>query len=381
VGERVRFVDLRAAQAQIADELVDATRRVIASGWYIRGPEVESFEREWAEYCGTEHCVGVGTGLGALELVLRAWGVGPGDEVIVPSNTYIASWLAVTEVGATPVPVEPDPSTSNLDPEHVEAAIGPRTKVVMPVHLYGQCADLDPILGLARSCGARVLEDAAQAHGAEYKGRRAGALGDAAAFSFYPTKNLGALGDGGAVTTNDPELADAVRVLGNYGSRRKYENEIKGTNSRLDEMQAALLRVQLRHLDAWNESRRERAAAYDSALEGLEGLALPHVAPGCLPVWHVYVVHHPERDRLERDLAERGVDTLVYYPVPPHLSGAYADLGLVEGRFPLAERLAATNLALPIGPHLDADQQQRVIDAVRSAASRREASAPTPGRP
>jgi dTDP-4-amino-4,6-dideoxygalactose transaminase len=240
---------------------------------------------------------------------------------------------------------------------------------------------MDPILELARSCGARVLEDAAQAHGAEYKGRRAGALGDAAAFSFYPTKNLGALGDGGAVTTNDPELADAVRLLGNYGSRRKYENEIKGTNSRLDELQAALLRVQLGHLDEWNDGRRERAAAYDSALEGLDGLTLPRVAPDCVPVWHVYVVHHPERDRVERELAERGVDTLVYYPVPPHLSSAYADLGLAVGAFPVAERLAATNLALPIGPHLDPSQQQRVIDAVRSAASRREASAPTPGRP
>jgi dTDP-4-amino-4,6-dideoxygalactose transaminase len=366
---RVPFLDLGASYRELQAELDEATARVMASGWYVLGPEVEAFEEAFAAYCGTDHCVGVGNGLEALELVLRAWDVGPGDEVIVPSNTYIASWLAVTAVGATVVPVEPDRATSNLDAARVEAAVTARTKAVLPVHLYGQCVDMDPLTELARRHGLRILEDAAQAHGAEYRGRRAGALGDAAAFSFYPTKNLGAYGDGGAVTTSDPELADRLRLLRNYGSRVKYHNEIAGTNSRLDPLQAALLRVRLRHLDAWNARRAAAAARYGEALAGDPDLRLPHVPEGMKPAWHVYAVHHPERDRLQAALAEAGVQTLIFYPVPPHLSGAYAHLGWREGSWPLAEELASTTLGLPIGPHLTAADQARVIEAVRLAAS------------
>ena len=337
------------------------------SGWYILGEELDAFEREWAEYCGTGCCVGVGSGLSALELVLRAWEIGPGDEVIVPSNTYIASWLAVSHVGARPIPVEPDPRTANIDPERIEAAVTPRTRAIMVVHLYGHCADLDPILSVARQRGLRVLEDAAQAHGAEYRGRRAGGLGDAAAFSFYPTKNLGAFGDGGAVTTDDADLADAVRLLRNYGSPKKYWNEVVGTNSRLDELQAALLRVRLRHLDEWNERRAAAAERYAQSLGDLPGLTLPGVTPGSRPVWHVYVVRHLLRDRLQRELEASGVQTLTFYPIPPHLSGAYQDYGWSAGAFPIAEELARTNLALPIGPHLSGDQQTAVVEALSVA--------------
>ncbi|MGH2951619.1 MAG: DegT/DnrJ/EryC1/StrS family aminotransferase [Solirubrobacterales bacterium] len=364
----VPFLDLQAAYSEIGTELDEAYRRVMRSGRYILGAELEAFEREWADYCGVEHAVGVGSGLSALELVLRGWGIGPGDEVIVPSNTYIASWLAVTQAGAKVVPVEPDPTTANIDPEAIEAAVTPRTRAIMAVHLYGFCADLDPILGIARRHDLRVVEDAAQAHGARYRGRRAGSLADAAGFSFYPTKNLGAYGDGGAVTTDDATLADAVRLLRNYGSPRKYCNDVAGTNSRLDELQAALLRVRLQYLDEWNRRRAALAERYSSGLAGSDYLRLPVVSDGAEHAWHVYVVHHPKRDRLQEALAAHGVQTLIFYPVPPHLSDAYRAEGWAEGAFPVAEDLARTNLGLPIGPHVTREQQDQAISGLRHAA-------------
>lgn len=361
----IPFLDLRAATVEIRSELDVAIGRVLASGWYILGPEVEAFEREYAEFVGTDHCVGVGNGLDAIELALRALGVGVGDEVIVPSNTYIATWLAVTRLGARVVPVEPNLETYNLDPGRVEAAMTPLTKAIVAVHLYGQPAEMDPLRIIASERGAGLVEDAAQAHGATYRGRQVGGLGDAAAWSFYPTKNLGALGDGGAVTTNDPGLADRVRVLRNYGSRKKYVNEIAGVNSRLDELQAAILRVKLPLLHRWNERRRRVAARY---LDGLRGTAvtLPATTPGAEPVWHLFVVRSHSRDRLQKHLAKNGVQTLIHYPVPPHLQTAYADLRHPVGAFPIAERIHSECLSLPIGPHLSDEGVEDVIGALRS---------------
>ena len=361
---RIPLLDLRAAYDELRDEIDQACRRVMDSGRYILGEEVDAFEREWAEYCGTTHCVGTGNGLDALHLILRGMGIGPGDEVIVPSNTYIATWLAVSYAGATPVPLEPDPATHNLDPARIEGAVTSRTRAIIPAHLYGLPAEMDPILETARRHGLKVVEDAAQAHGASYKRRRCGSLADAAGFSFYPTKNLGAFGDAGAVTTDDDELADRVRVLRNYGSRRRYENEVKGLNSRLDPLQAAILRVKLRHLDAWNHRRAERASQYLEELRDIDGLALPPTTTWTTSSWHLFVVRHPMRDELAKILDSEGVDSLIHYPVPPHLSEAYLELGLGRGSLPIAEELAGSVLSLPLGPHLSAEHQQRVIKAV-----------------
>ena len=360
------LVDLRAPYRELQAELDAAYRRVMESGWYILGEEVEAFEREFAAYCGVKHCVGVGNGLEALHLILRAYEIGPGDEVIVASNTYIATWLAVSYAGAIPVPVEPDPRTSNLDPARLAAAITPRTRAIMPVHLYGQPADMGPMLEIARGHGLRVIEDAAQAHGARYAGRRAGALGDAAGWSFYPTKNLGAMGDAGAVTTDDDGLADRLRLLRNYGSRAKYYNEVKGFNSRLDPLQAAFLRVKLKHLDEWNARRKVVAQRYLDLLAGAPELTLPFVPAWADPAWHVFVVGHPRRDALQKHLTQAGIGTLIYYPVPPHLSDAYAFMGGRAGDFPIAEQLARTNLSLPMGPHLSLESVEVVAQAVRA---------------
>jgi dTDP-4-amino-4,6-dideoxygalactose transaminase len=363
---KVPFLDFVGPYEELKAELDEAYVRFMRSGWYILGREVEAFEEEFAAYCGVQHCVGVGNGLEALHLILRGYGIGAGDEVIVPSNTYIATWLAVSYAGATPVPVEPDPQTFNIDPARIEAAVTARTKAIMPVHLYGQPADMDPIMEFAMKRGLKVIEDNAQAHGARYKGRRTGSLGDAAGNSFYPGKNLGALGDAGAVTTNDAALADRVRTLRNYGSRKKYYNDHKGYNSRLDELQAAFLRVKLKRLDEWNGRRRAIATRYQSELPR-SGLGVPTAPSWSEPVWHLFVVRHKERDRLQQNLNQGGIGTLIHYPVPPHLSGAYADMGMAEGSFPIAEAVAATVLSLPIGPHLTPAQAAAVVEQVHKA--------------
>jgi dTDP-4-amino-4,6-dideoxygalactose transaminase len=362
----VHFTQLDLAYQELRAEIDAAVSRVLASGWYIGGPEVARFEQAYAAFCGAGHCVGVGNGLDALHLALRAMDVGPGDEVILSSNSYIATLLAVSMVGATPVLVEPDPVTHNLDPARIEAAITDRTRVLLPTHLYGQPADLDPMLAIAREHGLRVLEDAAQAHGAEYKGRRIGAHGDAVAWSFYPTKNLGAMGDAGALTTNDPEIAERLRVLGNYGSSKRYVNEVRGVNSRLDPLQAAILSAKLPHLDAWNERRRAIARHYSDRLAD-SGIALPAVPNWASPVWHLYVVQSADRDKIAAALDDAGIQALIHYPIPPHLQRAYADLGLPEGSFPIAERLAKEVLSLPIGPHMSIEEADEVAAAVRGA--------------
>lgn len=360
---KVPFLDLGAAYRELKPEIDAAVARVLESGWYILGPEVEAFESEWAAYCEAKHAVGLANGLDALTLALRALDIGSGDEVIVPSNTYIATWLAVTEVGATPVPVEPDPQTYNIDPARIEAAITPRTRALLPVHLYGQPADMNPILEIARRHDLRVVEDGAQAHGARYKGRRIGAHGDIVCWSFYPGKNLGALGDAGAITTNDATLADRVAVLRNYGSRKKYVNEERGMNSRLDPIQAAVLRVKLSHLDDWTERRRAIAARYNERL-GVSELILPHVPSWAEPVWHLYVVRNANRVTLATRLSENGIGTLIHYPIAPHMQAAYADLGYAKDAFPLAQILADEVLSLPIGPQISAEDCEMVVAAI-----------------
>jgi dTDP-4-amino-4,6-dideoxygalactose transaminase len=358
----VPFLDLAAVYRELQTEIDNAVSRSLASGYYIGGPEVEAFESEFAAYCGATRAVGVANGLDALHLALRAMDVGPGDEVIVPSNTYIATWLAVSQCGALPVPVEPDAHNYNIDPARIEAAITSRTKVVLPVHLYGQSADLDPILLIARKHGLRVLEDGAQAHGARYKGKRIGAHGDAVAWSFYPGKNLGAMGDAGAVTTNDAYLADRIRVLGNYGSKVKYVHEVQGCNSRLDPVQAAILRVKLKHLNAWNARRARVAEVYHRRLNGAN-LILPYVPAWAESVWHLYVVQHRQRDALQQSMAADDVDTLIHYPTPPHRQQAYAKLGMALGTYPLAEQLANCALSLPIGPTISESEIDSVIQS------------------
>lgn len=360
----VPFLDLKAAYIECQSEIDAAVQRVLHSGYYIGGPEVDAFEAEFAAFCDAKECVGVANGLDALHLALRAMDVGPGDEVIVPSNTYIATWLAVSQCGATVVPVEPDARTFNLDPALIEAAITPRTKVILPVHLYGQPADIDPILAIARKHRLRVLEDGAQAHGSRYKGKRIGAHGDVVAWSFYPGKNLGAIGDGGAITTDDPVLADRIRVLRNYGSRVKYVNEVPGYNSRLDPLQAAILRAKLVRLDEWNGRRSAIAAHYLDQLRDC-GLGLPYVPEWATPAWHLFVVTVPNREALQQKLSADGVTTLIHYPIPPHLQQAYAEGDWKEGDFPIGEEMAKQVLSLPIGPQLSEEAVTSVVRAFR----------------
>lgn len=356
----VPFLDLQASYFELQDELEDAVLRSLRSGRYIGGPEVEVFEQEFAAFVEADHCVTVANGLSAIQLALKALDVGSGDEVIVPSNTFIATWLAVSEVGAVPVPVEPCERSCNIDVDRIAAAITPKTKVIMPVHLYGQPADIEPIIKLARDYGLFVVEDAAQAHGARYRGRRIGSHGDVVAWSFYPGKNLGAAGDAGAVTTNRADVADRIALLRNYGSRERYVNEIQGYNSRLDPVQAAILRVKLRHLGAWNDRRAGIAARYSAEIRS-NTITLPQVADWAEPSWHLYCIRHPQRDALRDTLAAGGVETLVHYPIPPHLQAAYAGLGHHQGAFPIAEDMAATLLSLPIGPSMTDEQVGRVI--------------------
>lgn len=366
---KVPFLDLRAAYLELKDPIDDAMARVLDSGHYILGPEVEAFESEFAAYCGANHCVGVANGLDALMLCLRAMDIGPGDEVIVPSNTYIATWLAVSQCGAVPVPVEPLEETFNLDATLIEAALTTRTRAIIPVHLYGQPADLDPILEIARRHGLRVLEDAAQAHGARYKGRRIGSHGDAAAWSFYPGKNLGAIGDGGAVTTNDAGIAERLRTLRNYGSKVKYVNDEAGWNSRLDPLQAAILRVKLSRLDDWNARRKAIATKYLQELSEV-GLRLPHSPEWADAVWHLFVVRHSDRDLLQQRLAAEGIGTLIHYPIPPHRQIAYSAAGHATDGFPIASRMAAECLSLPIGPNLTKPAAEKVIELMLSSSLR-----------
>lgn len=365
MGIEVPFLDVGAAVAELRAELDQACRRVLDSGWFILGRELQAFEAEFAAYVGTKYCLGVGNGLEALHLILRAAGIGPGDEVIVPANTYIATWLAVTYCGARPVPVEPVERTYNLDPARLEAALTPRTKAILPVHLYGQPAEMDAINRLAEERGLLVIEDAAQAHGARYRGRRVGSLGHAAGWSFYPSKNLGALGDAGAVTTDDEALAERVRALRNYGSHVKYHNLYQGFNSRLDELQAAVLRAKLPCLDEWNARRARLARLYLNRLAETP-LLLPLVPEGVEPIWHVFVVRAPDRDALQAYLRQNGIETIIHYPIPPHLQPAYQDLGLSAGSLPITERIHREVLSLPIGPHLSEAQVLRVCDAIRA---------------
>ncbi len=364
---QVPFLDLGAPYRELRSEIDIAIARVLESGWYLMGDSLRSFESAYATYVGAKHCVGLANGLDALRLSLMAMDVGVGDEVIVPSNTYIATWLAVTQVGARPVPVEPDPRTYNMSADLVARAITPRTKVILPVHLYGQPADMRAIGEVARAHGVRVLDDAAQSHAASVDGVRIGGsqLADVTAWSFYPGKNLGAFGDAGAITTDDDEIADRVRVLRNYGSRVKYVNEVEGLNSRLDEVQAAVLEVKLAHVDEWNDRRVAQARRYLAELADLP-LQLPWAPSWAGSAWHLFVVCTPLRDALQRHLTVSGIGTLIHYPIPPHRQAAYAHLGFAADAFPLASRIADEVLSLPIGPHLTDDQQSRVIDAVRA---------------
>lgn len=365
-SDPIPFLDLKPVYQASREAIDGALQRVAASGWYLLGKELTEFEAAYASYCDVNYCAGVANGLDALHLALLALGVGPGDEVIVPSNTYIATWLAVSQCGARPVPVEPIEATYNLNPDRVEAAITVRTKAILPVHLYGQPADMDSIRAIATRHGLAVLDDCAQAHAAVYKGRRVGGLADISAWSFYPGKNLGAFGDGGAVTTGDSELDGKLRVLRNYGARVKYVNEVKGFNSRLDDIQAAVLAAKLQHLDEATAQRRAIAECYLDGLAGLP-LVLPHVPEWADPAWHLFVVRHEARDVLQERLTERGIGTLIHYPIPPHLQAAYAELDYAPGDFPLAERIHAEVLSLPIWPGMTDAQVARVIEAVRDA--------------
>lgn len=367
---KIPFYNIGDSYHQIKPEIDDAVSRVLAKGWYILGKEVTAFEEDYAKYLRVKNCIGVSNGLDALFLVLKAWGIGEGDEVIVPSNTYIATWLAVSYSGAKPIPVEPDIRTFNINPLLIENAITQKTKAIIPVHLYGMPADMQPIMAIADRYGLKVLEDAAQAQGAEYEGKKCGSLGHAAAFSFYPGKNLGAFGDAGAITTNDADLADKVRCLANYGSKRKYYNEMKGYNCRLDEIQAAVLRVKLRYLDAWNKKRHQVARAYSQIVNAEVVLpysqlasttqdeyiyyTLPYSESQAKPCWHQYVILNDRRDYLMENLTRNGIQTMIHYPVPPHKQKAYKEMNV--DRYPLAEQIARNCVSLPMSPYLQEDE-------------------------
>ena len=354
----IPFLDLQAPIEELKKETQQAIDAVLNSGWFVLGHSLQQFEQAFAKYCGVKHCIGVANGLDALFLILKGYDIGAGDEVIVPANTYIATWLAVSHAGAIPVPVEPDIRTYNIDPALIEAAITPKTKAIIAVHLYGQPAEMEPILALGRKYNLKIIEDAAQAHGAQYQHKLAGCLGDAAGFSFYPSKNLGALGDGGAITTNDEQLAQKIRVLRNYGSQEKYHNLYKGYNSRLDELQAVILLERLKKLDEWNARRQEIAQRYLAELNSTQW-ALPFVPNHIESVWHVFVIRHRERDRLQQYLHQHHIATVIHYPVPPHQQPAYAELSHLS--LPITEKIHREVLSLPMGPHLDIEQQTRIV--------------------
>jgi len=364
----IPFLDLKNPYLELKSEIDGAINRVLNSGWYIGGVEVEAFEAEYANFSEAKYSVGVANGLDALHLGLLALGVGHGDEVIVPSNTYIATWLAVSQCGAIPVPVEPIAGTFNINPELIEGVISKKTKVILPVHLYGQPADMDPIIAIAKKYGLYILEDGAQSHGAKYKGQRIGSHGDAVAWSFYPGKNLGAMGDGGAITTNNAEIAKKVSVLRNYGSSHKYVNEVRGFNSRLDPIQAAILRVKLSYLDIWNSRRKKIANDYIKNIKN-DKLILPTAPEWADPAWHLFVICHSQRDKFQEYLTQMGIGTLIHYPIPPHLQTAYGDFNCLNRKFPIAENLAAKVLSLPIGPHLSDEDIFKVIQVVNNELS------------
>jgi dTDP-4-amino-4,6-dideoxygalactose transaminase len=358
----VPFLDVRASYLELRQEIDQAIARCLESGVYVLGEEVEAFESEFAQYCGAAQCVSVANGLDGLTLALLACGIGPGDEVLVPGHTFIATWLAVTHCGASIVPVDVTPDTYTIDHSRLERALTSRTKAIIPVHLYGHPADLDPILAVARNHGLFVIEDAAQAHGARYRDKRIGAHGDAVAWSFYPGKNLGAFGDGGAVTSNNAGLVARIRMLRNYGSSRKYVHEKIGVNSRLDAIQAAVLRVKLRFLDDWNRRRRCVAKNYLAALVGTD-LTLPREAEWASSVWHIFPVMFPGRDLLRRQLEARGIETLIHYPTPPHRQRAYSS-SHGSAQLPFSDKVCAQILSLPMGPHVSDADLEEVIGAV-----------------
>ena len=360
---RIPFVSFLPMEKELDDNLRGAFNRVFSRSWYIEGVEDETFEKAFAEYCGVKYCIGVGNGLDALMLVLKALNIGEGDEVIVPSNTYIATALAVTYVRAIPVFVEPDIRTFNINSAHIEKKITKKTKAIIPVHLYGQPCDMDPIMNIARKYSLMVIEDCAQAHGATYNGQKVGTFGDAAGFSFYPGKNLGALGDAGAVVTNNLELAKKVRALGNYGSDYKYHHIYRGNNSRLDELQAAFLAAKLPHLDRMNDERRKIAAKYTEGIKNSK-VVTPYVMPNCLPVWHIYAIRCKERDALEDHLNRRGIGTNKHYPIPMHLQECYSDMNIPKGSLPIAEEISSTELSIPIYDGMKDEEIQYIIDAI-----------------
>lgn len=363
---KIKFLNLAASYLELKKEIDKTLKNVLSFGWYILGENVSLFEKEFADYCGTQYCIGVGNGMDALELVLRAYEIGLGDEVIVPANTYIATVLAIMNVGAVPILVEPNLFTYNLDPNKIEAAITRKTKTVLPVHLYGQCADMRKIGEICKKNNLVLIEDAAQAHGAIYYGRKAGNLGDGAGFSFYPGKNLGGFGDGGAVTTNNGRIADYVRTARNYGSKKKYYNLIKGVNSRLDEIQAAILRVKLKFLDKWNARRRIIAKYYLDHLNSFrnENFILPVVAKGNTHIWHLFVIRSKKRNKLISYLEEHGIETLVHYPVPPYKQLALKEIRYLSPKFPITNKLSQEVLSLPIGPHLTKQETAYVCETV-----------------
>lgn len=363
---KVKFLDFSPAHTQLKAKIMTAIEKVYDSNWYILGKGVEAFEENYARYCGSGHCIGVANGLDAIHLSLKCLGIGPGDEVIVPSNTYIATVLAVTYVGATPVFVEPDERTYNIDAKKIESALSSKTRAIIPVHLYGQTCDMEGIGAICKKHGIKMVEDNAQSQGALFNGLKAGSFGDFAATSFYPGKNLGALGDAGAVTTNSPELAQKLRVLRNYGSEKKYFNEVIGFNSRLDEMQASILSVKLEFLDQWNVERRKIASRYTEKLKDLKELTLPFTDPRAEHVFHQYIIRTSRRDELQKYLANEGVETLIHYPIPPHLQAAYSSLGYKEGSFPIAERLAKEVLSLPIYIGISDEAIDRVASVIRN---------------
>ncbi len=364
---KIPFYDLADVNSKHRQSLIEVVTQVIDSGHFVLGKQVELFEKEFAEYCGTKFAVGVGNGLDAIYFILKALGIGPGDEVIVPSNTYIATWLAVTHTGASVIPVEPDPETYCMDPKQIEGHISTRTKAILLVHLYGKVADMDAINAIGEKHGLPIIEDAAQAHGGAIRERRVGSFGTASAFSFYPSKNLGSLGDGGAVTTDNEDLAKSIRLIRNYGSEKKYYNQTIGWNSRLDELQAAVLRLKLRTLDEDNKIRIGIAAEYARRLTEAPGLKIPRTFDGLEHVWHLFVVQHSRRDELKQILFGMGVETLIHYPVPPHKQVCYAPFPFARETYPLSEKIHDEVLSLPLWPGMTMDQINFVVESVIAA--------------